>query len=121
MWNDEKLVSGNIAEERSCREINLTHVAVAIKKVEDFHIKPVEGLEDDLQLILEIIKNNSGKKIGEIYSTYIEKEGEMSYKSFQRRILKLNEARFISTEKVSGKDGNTTVVHYSSEKKLTEF
>ncbi len=113
--------AGNIAEERSSREIGATHVAACIRKVDDFHIKPVEGLEDDLQLILDVIKNNSGKRIGEIYSTFIEKEGEMSYSSFQRRISKLSEARFITTEKVSGKEGNTTVVHYSSERKLTEF
>ena len=41
--------------------------------------------------------------------------------SDKRRILKLNDARFISTEKVSGKDGNTTLVHYASDMKLTEF
>jgi len=113
--------AGNLAEERSSRKITLTHVAEAIKKVDEFHIKPKEGLDADLLHVMNIIKENSGKKIGDLYATYTDKGGEMSYKSFQRRIAKLNESRFISTEKISGKDGNTTLVNYSSEKKLTEF
>lgn len=113
--------AGNIAEERCSIQIGIIHVAEAVKKVEDFHIKPKEGLETDLISILDVIKKHSGTKIGDIYGNYVEKAGEMSYKSFQRRILKLKEARFISTEKASGKDGNTTIVHYSSHKKLTEF
>jgi len=114
--------AGNIAEEKSARKITIEHVANAIKKVDDFHIKPKEGLDDELKLILELVRNNNGKKIGEIYSVYLENSGEMSYKSFQRRITKLNEGRFISTEKVvGGKEGNTTIVNYAADKKLTEF
>lgn len=113
--------AGNIAEEKSSRKITLIHVAEAIKKVDDFHIKPKEGLEEDLQVILDIIRENTGKKIGDIYTTYVEMGNEMSYKSFQRRILKLDEAKFISTEKVSGKEGNSTLIYYHANKKLTEF
>jgi len=111
--------AGNIAEERSSRKISLVHVAEAIKKVDEFHIKPKEGLDENLQTVLDLVKNNSGSKMGELFSTYAEQGGEMSYKSFQRRILKLKEGRFISTEKSSGKDGNTTIVNYH--KKLTDF
>jgi archaeal cell division control protein 6 len=113
--------AGNLAEERSSRKITVNHVAEAIKKVDEFHIKPKEGLDADLLQVLDIIKEHSGKKIGDLYAVYTESGGEMSYKSFQRRIAKLSESRFISTEKVSGKTGNTTLVSYSSEKKLTEF
>ena len=113
--------AGNLAEERSSRKITLNHVAQAIKKVDEFHIKPKDGLDADLLQVMTIIKENSGKKIGDLYATYTDKGGEMSYKSFQRRIAKLNDSRFISTEKISGKEGNTTLVNYSSEKKLTEF
>ena len=111
--------AGNLAEEKSSRKINAAHVAEAIKKVEEFHIKPAEGLEEELQQVLEFIKDHSGKKIGEIYSAYTDKGGALSYKSFRRKIEKLDEGKFISTEKVSGKEGNTTIVH--TEKKLTEF
>src|SRR3989344_4651402 len=110
-----------IAEDKSSRSITLSHVAEAINKVEDFHIKPKNTLDDDPQKILEIAKNNTGKKIGEIYNAYVEANGEMSYKSFQRRILKLSEGRFIKTEKIGGDGGNSTIIHYSIEKKLTEF
>jgi cell division control protein 6 len=113
--------TGNIAEEKGHRQIGLIDVAEAIKKVEDFHIKPKEDLEEDVKIILELIKENSGKKIGEIYSTYLEMGGEISYKGFQRRITKLKEGKFITTDKVLGKDGNTTIINYSANKQLTEF
>ena len=111
--------AGNLAEERRSKRINLAQIAEAAKKVDDFYIKPKEGLDDDLQLVLDLVKNHTGKKIGEVFAAYGEMGGEMSYKSFQRRILKLKEGRFIYTEKVSTHEGNTTLVH--TNKKLTEF
>lgn len=111
--------AGNLAEEKSSRKINAVHVAAAIKKVEEFQIKPKEGLEEELKQMLEFVKDHSGKKIGEIYSAYTEKGGELSYKSFRRKIEKLDEGKFISTEKVSGKEGNSTIIH--TDKKLTDF
>ena len=113
--------AGNLAEEKSSKSVSLAHVAESIRKVDDFHIKPKEGLDEDLLNVLDLIKENSGKKIGEVYSVYAEQGGELSYKSFQRRITKLKEARFISTEKVQGREGNTTLVNYNANKKLTEF
>lgn len=113
--------AGNIAEEKSSRTISHSHVSEAIKKVDDFHIKPKEDLDPELQEILELIKNNNGKKIGDIYENYQKLGGKLSYKSFQRRINKLKEGRFISTEKISGKEGNTTLINYASDKKLTDF
>ncbi len=113
--------AGNIAEEKSSRLISSEHVAEAMKKVDEFYIKPKDGLDEEMRQILTLVKENAGKKIGEIYAVYSEYGGEMSYKSFQRRIVKLQEGKFISTEKVSGKDGNTTIVNLSEEKKLTEF
>jgi cell division control protein 6 len=113
--------AGNLAEEKSSRKVTLQHVAEALKKVEEFHIKPKEGLDEELQMILNIVREHSGQKIGDVFSAYAEKGGELSYKSFQRRILKLQEGRFISTEKLSGKEGNTTVISISADKKLSEF
>ena len=113
--------AGRIAEEKCAKKILPEHVAAAIIKVEDFHIKPKEGLPEDLQAILNLVRDNNGKKIGEIFAAYNEHLGEMSYKSFQRRILKLEESKFIITEKVSGKEGNTTLLHYAADKKLTEY
>ena len=113
--------AGTFAEDKSSRKIGLEHVAQAVKNVDNFHIKPNEALEEDLLFVLEIVKNNSGKKVGDLYNTFIEQGGEMSYKSFHRRITKLSEGKYIGTEKISGTTGNTTIVSYSSVKKLTDF
>jgi len=113
--------AGNIAEEKGARKVGLMHVAEAVKKVQDFHIKPREGLEPELQQILELVRNNNGQKIGDLYATYADQGGEMSYKSFQRRIVKLEEGRFISTEKTLTRDGGSTIVNYAGDKQLTEF
>ncbi|MBI2665950.1 AAA family ATPase [Candidatus Woesearchaeota archaeon] len=113
--------AGNIAEDKSSKRISIEYVAEAIKKVNEFQIKPKEGLDEELLMILDLVREHSGKKIGEVFSAYAEKGGELSYKSFNRRILKLTEGRFISTEKLSGRDGNTTILHHIADKKLTEF
>jgi len=113
--------AGNLAEEKSSRQINMEHVAQAFQKVDEFHIKPTDGLDDDLQLILNLVRDHNGKKIGDIYTAYAEMGGELSYKSFSRRILKLDEGKYISTERISGKEGNSTLITYTSTKKLTEF
>jgi len=113
--------AGNLAEERGVRKIGVAQVAEAVKKVQDFHIKPKEGLEPEMQQILNLIRNNNGQKIGDIYSKYAEQGGEMSYKSFQRRIAKLEEGKFISTEKTLTRDGGSTMVNYAGDKQLTEF
>jgi len=112
--------AGQIAEEKSSRLVTNVFVSQAIKKVDDFHIKPKEGLDVDLQKLLSLIQEMNGEKIGDIFSAYSERGGAMSYKSFQRRITKLKEARFISTEKTH-EGGNSTIVHYAAHKKLTEF
>ncbi len=113
--------AGSIAEERSSRKITALHVAEAVRKVDDFHIKPKEGLDEELKGILNLVRDNSGKKIGEIFAAYAEIGGEMSYKSFQRRITKLREAKFINAEKSVSGEGNSTILHYDADKKLSEY
>jgi len=101
----------------------LEHAQEALTKIDKFTIKKSTDLNDEEKSILEIIKNNSEKKIGDLYNIYKEKHGKLVYKSFQRKIDKLDKNKFISVKKTSGgKDGNTTIVKYSSTtKKLTEF
>ncbi|HLC52650.1 MAG TPA: AAA family ATPase [Candidatus Nanoarchaeia archaeon] len=113
--------AGNLAEEKSNRRISVLHAAEAIRKVDDFHIKPMEGMDQDLLKILDLIKIKSGSKVGDLYTYFTAEGGEMSYKSFHRRVMKLKEGRFISTRKVVGHEGNTTIVDYAAEKRLTEF
>ena len=78
-------------------------------------------MDDDERLILKIIKQDSGKKIGELFKIYRKQGGEGVYRTFQRKIKKLEENKFISTSKVvGGTEGTTTIVSYQ-ERKLTDF
>ncbi|MAG15485.1 hypothetical protein CMO88_00315 [Candidatus Woesearchaeota archaeon] len=111
-----------IAEERSSKKVNSSDVSTAMKKLDDFSIKKTEELEDEVKFILKIIKDNTGKRIGEVYKTYQENGGKLVYKTFWRKINKLEEDKFITTKKIEGgKEGKTTIINYGQEKKLTEF
>jgi len=110
------------AENKASRKITPEHVKEAIEKLDDFSIKEKSDLGQESRNILELIKNNSHTKIGELYKTYKRYNGTLSYKSFQRKIAKLQENKFISIEKTEGGiEGNTTIIKYSEEKKLTDF
>ncbi|HLD18652.1 MAG TPA: AAA family ATPase [Candidatus Nanoarchaeia archaeon] len=114
--------AGNAAEERSSKKITIADVEMAIAKLEEFKIKDIEALEEDMRMILGLIKNNSGDKIGELYRKYSEAGGKAVYKTFQRKIEKLSQGKYIETEKIpGGAEGKTTIVRYASEKKLSEF
>ncbi len=110
------------AEDRSSRKITAADVASATKKLEEFSIKKAEELDEDAKKMLEAVKGNSGQKIGDVYKAYQKSGGNAIYKTFQRKIAKLAEDRFITAKKIEGgKEGNTTIVSYGKEKKLTEF
>ncbi|MBD3313471.1 AAA family ATPase [Candidatus Woesearchaeota archaeon] len=115
--------SGNAAEDASSKKINAEHVSKAIGKLEEFSIKKKESLEDDTKFILEIIKNHSGNKIGDIFKEYQNEGGKAVYKTFQRKVNKLAEDRFITVKKImGGAEGTTTIVkHAGSMKKITDF
>lgn len=114
--------SGNIAEEKSSRKITIDHVKQAINKLDEFSIKKINDLSADERLILRLIKENKGKKIGELFDIYSKNGGIGVYKTFQRRIKNLEKSKFISVKKVSGgPDGTTTLISANSNKKLTEF
>ncbi len=114
--------AGNIADSESKKKITVEHVKKAIEKLEEFTIKNPEDLEAEDRLVLNTIKNNSGKKIGELFEIYQKNGGKGVYKTFQRRVKKLETSKFISVKKVSGgNDGRTSIVSKVSNKKLTEF
>ena len=114
--------AGLIAESRSSRKIILEHARQALGKVDEFSIKKTSDLASDEQIILDLIKNNSGKKIGDFFKLYQDNGGKLVYKSFQRKIDKLEKNKFIAVEKTAGgEDGNTTIIRHNSEKKLTDF
>lgn len=113
----------NIAEDKSLKNVTAEFVREAIAKLDEFKTKKAADLEEETQKILELVKKNSGKKIGELFKLYQDSGGAMAYKSFQRKITKLEGGRFISVEKVmGGKDGTTSIISYSGiAKKLTDF
>ena len=114
--------SGRIAEDRSSRKIEIDDAKAAIKKAEEVNIRSSDKLEDDIKSILTIIKNNSGKKMGDLFKIYGERGGEQTYKTFSRKIKKLEEGKFVECKKTEGgAEGTFTIVNYAKTKKLTEF
>ncbi len=114
--------AGNSAEDRASRKIEVQDVKTAITKISDIKIKKKSMLTDEEQLILDVVKENSGKKIGELFETYKEKGGRGVYKTFQRKIDFLSRNKFISTDKqLGGKEGSTTIIKYERETKLDEY
>lgn len=109
--------SALLAEEKSKKKIEVEDINSAIKKLDEFTIKNTEDLDDDSKFILTVVKDNSGNKIGDLFKTYEEMGGKGSYKTFQRKIIKLSEGKYIQVTKKTGVGGNTTIV----EKKLTDF
>lgn len=113
--------SGQNAENEASRKIKLNHVENAIKKLDELHVKDL-SLEDEKQFILDIVKLNTGKKIGDLYKIYQENGGKSSYKTFTRKIDDLESGKFISVKtNTGGEGGSTSIIEYKSVKKLTDF
>jgi len=105
------------AEEQASKKILPEHTNTAIKKLDEFTIKDKNELEEETQIIFKIIKEHSGQKIGDLFKLYQKAGGKVSYKTFQRKLAKLDEDKFITLQKKKGYGGNTTIVN----KKLSEF
>ena len=105
------------AESKASKRIELSHVQAAVTRMEDFFTKHREELEDETRRILDVVRDNSGRRIGELHLIYQRLGGTCSYKTFQRKINHLEQNRFIATEKSGGgAGGNTTIV-----KRLSEY
>ncbi len=109
--------SALLAEEKAKKQITPEEVSRAIEKLDEFTIKNSAQLTDEEQFIFKIVKEQSGKKIGDLYAAYEKLGGKASYKTFQRKIAKLEEGKFIHVTKKTGAGGNTTIV----ERKLTDY
>lgn len=115
--------SGLATEERSAKEVSLEDVKVAMNKMQDFKIKKIDELGDEVQEILSIIKEHSPARIGDIFDIFSKAGGNLSYKTFQRRVQKLEENNFIKTKKqMGGSEGTTTMLYYdTATTKLDDF
>ena len=63
--------------------IEVVDAKEAIRKTDEVNIRSSDDLEDEIKTILTIIKNNSGKKMGDLFKLYQEKGGTQAYKTFQ--------------------------------------
>ena len=59
------------AENKASRKVTPDHVKEAIAKLDDFSIKNTDDLEPDSRFILDLIKRNSGKKIGDLQASVL--------------------------------------------------
>jgi len=113
--------TGFAAEDSGSRRVLPAHAQAAMSKLKDFSIKSQDDLNDDSKIILELIKAQSEGRIGDLFKLYHDKGGSANYKTFQRRIEKLEQGGFIDTKKVvGGKEGSTTIVT-DRNKNLTDF
>lgn len=114
--------AGLAAEDTGSRKITLDHAQKAVEKITEFTRKE-HKLDDDTQLVLSIVKDNSGARIGDLFKNYTNKGGQSAYKTFQRKIDKLSKSGLVDTQKITGgKEGTTTLVTFAvKDKKLNEF
>ena len=112
--------AGEFAEQGSSKKITIDHAKYVIEKLKDFKIRDAEKLEREEIEILRIIKENSGKKIKEIYEVYKNNGGDKSYSTFHRKINELKSNNLVETEEKNlGEGGKSYIVNYI--KKLDEF
>ncbi|MBN2566909.1 AAA family ATPase [Candidatus Woesearchaeota archaeon] len=112
--------AGNAAEDRSSRTVGAEDVEAAKGKLGDFSVKRPDDLEEETRFILNIVKEHTGKRIGDLYKAYQDAGGTSVYKTFQRKIARLAENRFIAVKKVlGGADGTTTIVDYNASRPKT--
>jgi archaeal cell division control protein 6 len=110
------------AESKSSKKITIDHVKTALARLDEFFVKNQEELEDDTRTILDLVTKTPGKKMGDLFSIYQKNGGKGSYKTFQRKIARLEQNRFISLEKSGGgAGGNTTIVNKNTTKNLDDF
>lgn len=108
--------AGLEAEEQSSKKILLKHVEKVIKKI---NLEEPSILDQNDKILLRVLKKNNDERIGELFKKYLESGGKGTYKSFQRKIDKLEKGKFIKTKKIiGGRKGTTTIIEY---KKLTEY
>lgn len=107
--------TGDIAESKSSKKINLEHINEALSKLEKFRIKSSADLTLEEKEILELIKNNPNSSITDIHKKYSK---DISDKTFRRRLDSLKKAKLIEIEETKGKP---SLVRPSIAKKLTDF
>lgn len=112
-----------IAENKSRKSVTIEDVNEAISNFTGLSVNDSEELDEELKFMLKIIKDNTGQKIGDIFKAYTINGGKGTYKTFQRKIKKLSDGKFISIKKIiGGTAGSTTLIKYlGAPKKLSDY
>jgi archaeal cell division control protein 6 len=111
------------AQEASSKIITTAHVKIALQKLEEFKIKSTHDLADETKEILSLVKTYAvtPMKIGELYKKYQASGGHASYKTFSRKIAKLQDGKFITVQKISGgTEGTTSLISYNTSEQSEE-
>jgi len=112
--------AGEIAEQNAQKKISINHAEKAIAKLRDFKLKSTTTLDTQEQMILDLIKLNTGLTTKEVYEVYQKKGGEQSYSNFHKKIKSLENGKFISLEDRNEGPSKSTVVRYGM-KTLQDF
>ncbi len=107
--------SGTLAENKASRKITKEFCDNAIEKLNTFKIKNSNTFIDDKKDILELIKTNSGKSIKDLHNLLLDKNINLSYRTFFNRIKDLENSGVIYTKEKEG-PGKSTIVNYGSKK-----
>jgi len=100
----------------------LEHAEIALGKLTEFHIKSTASLDKDQELILHMIKSNSGKTSALIFQLYQDNGGRQSYASFNRKLKTLEKGKFVTLRaNNTGTPGRSTIVEHGYTKNLQDF
>ena len=115
--------AGEVAEDKSSKQVLPEHAEKAIQRTEEFKIKSSSDLTDDQKVIVEICKEHSGKTTGVLYALYLKSGGKKSEKTFKRNLDKLANKQILALKMTGEKfSGRSSIVTYLGfEKKLNEF
>lgn len=99
--------AGENAENAGSREIKTEHIKAALE------FASINSIEKNEDILLNLIKENSGKSSSEIFKIFTEKEGK-TLRTFQRKLKELEVANKIKlTEENKGFNGRQTTIEYT--------
>ena len=110
--------SGLIAEQESSRTITQEHIQKAIEKFKDFQVKDKQETPEQIQDLLEFIKQNQNKTSTELFDLYAPKT---SYRTFHRNLQKLESSGLIKLEEKNQGPGKSTIVKLPLQDTLDKF
>ncbi len=100
-------LSGEIAESKSKKKIEMEEVKSAISKLDGFVSSKIV-LDDEEKEIIEVIRENNGEVFSDIFKVYSELVGK-SVRTFRRKLYKLKQANLVYSEEIRDDKGSLVV------------